>query len=83
MRRSNLDTLCGVLDDVLKLGPRAERLTLDTPLFGAMPELDSMAVILLVVEIEERFGIMLDDDDVTAEHFETVATLLTLVESKH
>ncbi len=80
---ARLETLRAVLGDVLKLGSRAQLLTPDTQLFGAMPELDSMAVILLVVEIEERFGIMLDDDDVTAEHFETVATLLALVESKH
>lgn len=54
----------------------------DTPLFGAMPELDSMAVATLLTEIEDRFGITIDDDDVDGEVFETFGSLTAFVQSK-
>tara|TARA_B110001454_G_scaffold120983_1_gene112945 strand:+ start:907 stop:1203 length:297 start_codon:yes stop_codon:yes gene_type:complete len=54
----------------------------DSPLFGAMPELDSMAVATLLTEIEDRFAIVIDDDDVDGETFETFGTLTVFVESK-
>ena len=58
--------------------------TLDatTPLFGSLPELDSMAVVELVAQLEDRFGITLDEDEVSAEAFETVASLAALVDGK-
>jgi acyl carrier protein len=61
---------------------RADALDATTPLLGSLPELDSMAVLELVFELERRFGIELDGDDVTAEAFETLASLAALVESK-
>lgn len=54
----------------------------DTPLFGAMPELDSMAVATLLTEIEDRFGIVIDDDDVDGETFETFGSLSAFIEAK-
>ena len=53
-----------------------------TPLFGAIPELDSMAVATLLTEIEDRFAIVIDDDDVDGETFETFGTLAAFVDSK-
>lgn len=44
--------------------------------------LDSMAVTNLILAIEEYFGIEFDDDDLTAEVFETVSSLSQLVASK-
>lgn len=46
-----------------------------TPLFGALPEIDSMAVATLLTDFEDRLGIVIDDDDVDAESFETFGTL--------
>ncbi|MCH4150327.1 MAG: acyl carrier protein [Sphingobium sp.] len=72
-----------VLRDTLSLKDATARaLDADTPLFGAMPELDSMAVATLLTEVEDRFGIMIDDDDVDGETFETFGTLTVFVESK-
>ena len=34
-----------ILDEVLSLGGRAAEFDLDTPLLGALPDLDSMAVV--------------------------------------
>jgi len=71
------------LQDVLGLEPeQVLAFTLDTELFGALPELDSMAVAALLTEVEDRFSILIDDDDIDGETFETYGTLLAFVEEK-
>ncbi|MEQ1509633.1 MAG: phosphopantetheine-binding protein [Sphingopyxis sp.] len=47
-----------------------------TPLFGSLPELDSMAVATLLTELEDRLGISIDDDEVDVEIFETFGALV-------
>ena len=71
-----------VLDDVLSLGGRAIRFDLDTPLLGAVAELDSMAVVTLLTSLEDRFGIVIDDDEVDGDTFATVGSLVELVSGK-
>ena len=51
----------------------------ETELFGAIAEFDSMALVTLIGEIEEHFDITLDDDDISAENFSSVASLTELV----
>jgi len=53
-----------------------------SPLFGAIPELDSMAVATLLTELEDRLGITIDDDDVDAEAFETFGSLVAFAAAK-
>jgi len=53
-----------------------------TPLFGALPELDSMAVQHLLTDFEDRLGILIDDDDVDADNFESFGTLKALLARK-
>jgi acyl carrier protein len=77
-----LDEIKTLLGEVLHLKKRAATLAVDTPLFGSMPELDSMAVVLVVVAIEERFGVKFDDDEVNGETFATVGTLAAFVDRK-
>ena len=79
---SSLDELKKLLGDVLHLGRRTATLSADTQLFGSLPELDSMALISVVLEIEERFGITLDDDEATAATFATIGTLVSVVDRK-
>jgi acyl carrier protein len=75
--------LRGVLRDVLALSAeRAEALAADTGLFGHLPELDSMAVAGLLTEIEDRLGIVIEDDEVDSEMLETYGALLSFVETK-
>jgi acyl carrier protein len=76
-------TLRALLADVLGLEPaRIARFDEATELFGALPELDSMAVATLLTGIEERFAVLIEDDDVDAEDFATFGTLLAFVRRK-
>ena len=76
-------TLRALLADVLGIAPeRIAEFEDDTGLFGALPELDSMAVATLLTGIEERFGVLIEDDDVDAEDFATFGTLLSFVRRK-
>lgn len=71
-----------ILADALQLGIRAEALAMDSRLLGAIPEFDSMAVVTVLTMIEDEFGITVEDDEVSAETFETLGTLAAFVESK-
>lgn len=71
-----------VLDEVLSLGGRAAAFTRDTPLLGAIPELDSMAVVTLITTLEEQLGITVDDDDIDGDTFATVGALVDFATSK-
>lgn len=77
-----LEEVKTLLADVLSLGEGAQALSADSPLLGAIPELDSMAVVSVIAAIEDRFGIMIDDDDISASTFETVGSLAGFVEQK-
>jgi acyl carrier protein len=77
-----LDDVKAVVVETLGVEDRADSLDATTPLLGSLPELDSMAVLELVLELEQRFGIVVDGEDVTAEVFETLATLTAFVDSK-
>jgi acyl carrier protein len=69
-----------VLDDVLSLGGRARGFGPGTPLLGASPELDSMAVVSLITALEERFGIEIADDEIDGAVFATFGSLAGFVE---
>ncbi len=71
-----------VLSNVLELGDRAEHMDEATPLLGSMPEFDSMAVIGVITALEESYGFTVADDEIDAETFETVGSVLRFVESK-
>ena len=75
--------LRAILGDVLGLGvAQAADLGDDAGLFGHLPELDSMAVAGLLTEIEDRFGIVIDDDEVDGEMLETFGALRAFVSAK-
>jgi len=71
-----------LLDDVLSLNGRGLTFTRDTPLLGAIPELDSMAVVSLIGGLEEQFGLAVEDDEIDGATFATVGTLIDFVNSK-
>ncbi len=76
-------TLRQVLQDVLGLsGERVAQLDMDSGLFGALPELDSMAVAGLLTEIEDQLDILIEDDEVDGEMLETFGGLLTYLVKK-
>lgn len=76
-------TLRAVLADVLGLdAARVAAFREETPLFGALPEFDSMAVAGLLTELEERLGILIEDHEVDADMMETFGSLLTFARNK-
>lgn len=54
----------------------------DSPLIGHIAELDSMAIVTFLTTLEEEFGIVIDDDEVSAELFETLGNLVEFAERK-
>ena len=79
---SSFDEVKVVLADSLQLGERADLMTASTQLLGSLPELDSMAVVTVITAIEDHFGFTVDDDEVSAEIFETVGSLSEFVDRK-
>ncbi|MBS3936437.1 MAG: acyl carrier protein [Sulfuritalea sp.] len=71
-----------LLDEILGLKGRTGSFTAGTPLLGALPELDSMAVVALITGMEERFGFMTEDDEIDGSVFATVGSLVDFVEAK-
>ena len=71
-----------VLDEVLSLGGRALKFNAATQLLGAIPELDSMAVVTLITTLEERFDIVVDDDEISGDTFATVGSVTDFVAGK-
>ena len=71
-----------ILDEVLSLKGRSSSFTLETALLGAIPELDSMAVVALITSMEERFGFFVEDDEIDGASFATVGTLVDFVPGK-
>ena len=75
--------LKGLLADVLGLDPaQAAAFGSESGLFGHLPELDSMAVAGLLTEMEDRLGIVIEDDDVSSEMLETYGGLLAFAKAK-
>lgn len=77
-----------VLDDILAL--LAEVLHIDTSemdesteLLGGIPEFDSMAVVMLITTLEDTMGVTVDDDEISADTFETIGSLVSFVKSKN
>jgi acyl carrier protein len=77
-----IDEVKRVLGSTLQLGKRAGDMSAATPLLGAIPELDSMAVVSLITALEDQFGISVGDDEIDAGTFETIGTLSAFVEQK-
>jgi acyl carrier protein len=71
-----------IVDEVLSLGGRAQAFTRQTHLLGAIPELDSMAVVTLITTLEEQLGITIDDDDIDGQTFASVGSLVDFVNAK-
>jgi acyl carrier protein len=72
-----------VLRDILGLSEdQVSGFDRDTELFGALPELDSMAVAGLLTEMEDRLDILIEDDEVDGELFENFGNLVDFARAK-
>ena len=54
----------------------------ETEILGAIPEFDSMAIVTILTMVEENYGIMIEDDEVSAEVFETLGSLVNFINEK-
>jgi acyl carrier protein len=77
-----LNEIKTIVGDTLNLGGRVSDLTEDSALLGAIPELDSMAVVGLITALEDHFGIAVADDEIDAQTFATFGSLSAFVERK-
>ncbi len=79
----NLDKeISGILEQVLNMNGRGISLKPESPLLGAIPELDSMAVVTILTSLEDHFGFTVEDDEISADTFATLGTLTVFVEQK-
>ncbi len=77
------DELKQLLADILSLPKeQVSRWDDDTALLGEIPEFDSMAVVSLITSLEERYGMVIDDEDITAETFLTLGSLAAFVQQR-
>lgn len=76
------NTLRGILVDVLGKDAATFSPQMNTQLLGAIPEFDSMAVVSVLTAVEEEFDVLIEDDEVDAEVFETFGTLNAFVARK-
>jgi acyl carrier protein len=77
-----LDEVRVVLVEALNLGDEALLWHSDTALLGSIPELDSLAVMSVIAALEERFEFHIADDEISAEDFATLGTLVAFVRGK-
>lgn len=83
MSTATTDTILqGILESAIGKRSMPGRLDDSTPLLGTIPELDSMAVLGILTQIQDDFGVEIADDEVSAEIFETFGALRRFVESK-
>ena len=71
-----------ILRSVLQLDPRSAGLDAESELLGSVPELDSMAVASVIAALEERYGFVVDDDEIDGATFATVGSLADFVKAK-
>jgi acyl carrier protein len=76
---AEFDDIRQLIGELLHLGDQVKKWHPDTALVGSIPEFDSMAVVALIQALEERFGIQISDDEISAETFETIGRVYELV----
>lgn len=79
---SSLSETIDIIAEVLQLGDRANSFDENTSLLGSIPEFDSMAVVSVITAIEDNYGFVVEDDEVSADLFETVGSLHNFIVQK-
>jgi len=79
----HLNSIKYIIKDILSLDENfVVNSNENTSLLGSIPEFDSMAVISLISALEDEFDIFVEDDEISAETFETIGSLLSFVNKK-
>ena len=78
----SLEIVKHLFKDHLQMGDKADALTADSQIAGALPWFDSLAIVNLITALEEQYGLEIDDDEINGELFETVGSLANFVAAK-
>ena len=70
--------LKGVLSEVLNID--TSNFINSTKLLGELSELDSMSIVLLLIEIEKQFSLKIDIEYLEAQNFESFGSLVSLIQ---
>lgn len=79
---ATIDVVKQVLGETLQLGDKGDNFDETTLLLGSIAELDSMAVVTVITALEEQFDIHVEDDEISADSFESVGSLTAFVDQK-
>ena len=71
-----------ILNAVLNIEAGRQAVGPETQLFGALPEFDSMTVVAVVEALEDHFGFVAEDEELTEKTFLNVGNLVNYVQSK-
>ncbi|SNX59173.1 Phosphopantetheine attachment site [Nitrosomonas ureae] len=71
-----------ILTDTLGLDKRLDAMGSDVILLGNIPELDSVAIVTIILALEQKFSISIKDDEISAKTFEKLSSLANFVEIK-
>jgi acyl carrier protein len=74
--------ILGILEERLLLNGRSRGFTEELPLFSSLPEMDSMVVVAIIAALEDRFGIEVQDSDISGETFHNLGSLMAFVSGK-
>lgn len=78
----SLEEIKHIIGNVLQIGNSLDDMDESSALLGGIPEFDSMAVVALLTSIEDNYGVTIEDDEVSADNFESIGSLLVFVNSK-
>lgn len=76
------DDIKRILKDTLVLGDEVDALGANSPLLGAIPELDSVGVVSVLTALEDEYDIVVEDDEISAAVFKTLGTLTEFLQEK-
>ena len=68
-----------LLIDTLSLDIMPAEMDDDALLLGDIPEFDSMAIVSVITALEDNYGFTSADDELTAEVFESIETVVNFV----
>ena len=82
MREISIDEIRDLIRSVVGNSDLVDHMEEHSALLGALPEMDSIAVVNLMLGLEQQFGFHVDDDEVEVEIFETVGSLRAFAQRK-
>jgi len=62
------------------MGSHLQKMDAAAPLLGAVPELDSITIVILIAALEEHLGITVTADEIGASTFESLGSLARFIE---